>query len=146
MRVFHRTYKAFIAPIQERGREGGEEEEEEDLLETEATAATGSVAPAPAMPPLASSSPLARLLLRQFLKFVDRALPSLDFVGERTLYNLYQSWRHATFSKMAGWGPYFKCRLVPFAHCVCSCRGNAMWICLSSHKSQENLHLIVSSP
>ena len=54
-----------------------EEEEEEDLLETEATA-TASVAPAPAMPPLASSFPLARLLLRQFLKFVDRALPSLD--------------------------------------------------------------------
>ena len=94
-----------------------EEEEEEDLLETEATATAASVAPAPAMPPLASSSlfPLARLLLRQFLKFVDRALPSLGFVGERrTLYNLYQSWRHATFSKMAGWGPYFKCRLVPF--------------------------------
>ena len=59
------------------------EEEEEDLLETEATATTGSVAPAPAMPPLASSFPLARLLLRQFLKFVDRALPSLGLLRGR---------------------------------------------------------------
>ena len=60
-----------------------EEEEEEDLLETEATA-TASVAPAPAMPPLASSLfPLARLLLRQFLKFVDRALPSLGLLRGR---------------------------------------------------------------
>ena len=52
-----------------------EEEEEEDLLETEAPAPASP--PSTSMPPLASSLfPLARLLLRQFLKFVDRALPS----------------------------------------------------------------------
>ena len=58
------------------GRNHERWEEDGDLLERETVAEGGRrLLHLPSMPPIASSSfPFTRLLLRQFLKFVDRAL------------------------------------------------------------------------
>ena len=105
------------------GVSGGRNHErwEEDLLET--VTVKEEAAPAPAT----TCFPFTRLLLRQFLKFVDRALPYVGFVPwERKELCSWILMALACNNLENGGsldGPYIKCQLafVHVAHLIILC-------------------------